>query len=406
MYTCQFCGQGPLEEILFLGSLPPVNDMHAASKPIQETTIYPLPFCYCEKCELAQIGTTLTKEVVFPRSYPYLSGMTKSLVKNFEEQAHSIHSVINLKKSDLVVDIGSNDGSLLKNYLNFSKVLGIEPTQAADVANSNGIETINSYFDEDTTHVIVEKFGKAKVITACNVFAHIDNIKSLLQNVENILSDNGIFVSESHYLLDLINTLQFDTIYHEHLRYYSVTFLKKMFKESGLEIFRVDSIQSHGGSIRVWTCKTGTRPVEKSVFEFIQKESDSGLTSIEGLRNFAADVIEWRNSFRKLIAELKIGGSIIGAIGAPSRASTLVTFSGLTELDLIAVGEVQNSTKIGKYMPGTRIPVIPESTLLDSNPDYLLVLSWHIKDALIVALKNKGYKGKFIIPLPIPTVIE
>jgi hypothetical protein len=332
--------------------------------------------------------------------------MTKSLLENFSVQFEQVSEYIDLKQDDLVVDIGSNDGSLLSNYKDMCRVLGVEPTQAADVALDQGIPTLNCYFDAKATDVIVNSYGKARVVTACNVFAHISDIPNLLKNIKKIMSTGGVFVSESHYLLNLVETLQFDTIYHEHLRYYTVTFLKKMFEANGLSIFRVGSTPSHGGSIRVWACKVGERRVDDSVQSYLDLEKEAEISSLDTLQKFGNDVKKWRSEFRQLISELQLEGAKIGALGAPSRASTLIAFTGLTELDLVGVGEVSNSGKLGKKMPGTRIPVITEDSLLRLDPSHLLILSWHIKDTIMLALRNKGYRGKFIIPLPHPIVVD
>jgi SAM-dependent methyltransferase len=406
LYQCQFCQNQDITEILYLGALPAVNDMPSSNKEDAIVNAYPLPFCHCRECGLTQIGVRLNKEVVFPRTYPYLSGMTKSLLMNFAQQAEQVSTYMQLTDDDLIVDIGSNDGSLLQNYAKKSKVLGVEPTQAADIANSNNIPTLNIYFDQDAVRIIESSHGKARVVTACNVFAHIDNIPELLSNIEKILTPDGIFVSESHYLLDLVNTLQFDTIYHEHLRYYTVTFLNNMFSSSGYSVFRIDSTPSHGGSIRVWACRLGQRPIEQSVQEYLEMEEGAKIYEVSTLENFAKDITVWRSKFRQLIANLQLEGAVIGGLGAPSRASTLVAFTGLTELDLVGVGEVPNSGKLGKNLPGTRIPVITEEDLLDLNPSHLLILSWHIKETIMSALRNKGYKGKFIVPLPYPIEVE
>ena len=406
MYKCQYCTNPNIDDILFLGSLPPVNDMHESALPPVSTDVYALPFCHCSECGLTQIGIALDKEVVFPRSYPYLSGVTKSLLFNFQTQASEVADFMKLNKSDLVVDIGSNDGSLLKFYSPIARVLGVEPTQAADIANKNGIETINAYFDSESASMINSKFGKAKVITACNVFAHIDNIDALLDNIIGILEPDGIFISESHYLLDLVETLQFDTIYHEHLRYYTVTFLKNMLESKGFRLFRVDPSSSHGGSIRVWATKSDRIPIDSSVNKYLKKEFDAKITTSKALREFASEVVLWRNEFRLLISKLKINNATISALGAPSRASTLIAFSGVTELDIASIGEIAGSAKIGKDLPGTRIPVILEDLVLAENPSHLLVLSWHIKNVIIKVMRDKGYRGKFIIPLPTPTVVD
>lgn len=405
-YKCQFCESTRIEEILFLGYLPPVNVMSEQAKPDEVSENYSLPFCFCIDCKLTQIGTKLEKTIVFPKSYPYLSGVTQSLVRNFYSQSQSVNKLLRLNKSDLVIDIGSNDGSLLEKYQEFSRVLGIEPTIAADSALRKGIPTINSFFTETVVDQILKDYGKARVITACNVFAHIDGLDELMLNIKRLISDKGIFVSESHYLLSLVDTLQFDTIYHEHLRYYTISFLESLFNEYEMEIFDVEKIDSHGGSVRVWACNKGTFEVKESVISAKSIEASSGVLELDGLRQFAGKVIHWRHEFRRLVSSLKLEGATISGIGAPSRASTLIAFSGLTELDLDNVAEVKNSAKIGRVMPGTRIPVIQENLVLSQNPSHLLLLSWHLKDSIIWNLRKAGYTGKFIVPLPQPHIID
>jgi hypothetical protein len=401
-YICQACKNTDINLVTSLGYLPPVNDLrpYLSDKGINA---YPLPFCYCDECGLVQLGYQLDKEIVFPSTYPYLSGVTRSLVDNFREQAYEANKILKFSKEDYVIDIGSNDGSLLKQYVDFANVIGVEPTDAADVANSDEIETLKAYFEEEVVARLKKRGINPRLVTACNVFAHIPNLPILINNIKNLIGANGVFVSESHYLIDLLENLQFDTIYHEHLRYYDVTFLKRIFQESGLRIFRVDRINSHGGSIRVWASASTKFPEEPSVGNILKYESEFKMKSLE---KFPARLNEWRDSFRNLISTLKINGAKIYAIGAPSRASTLVSFAGLTELDIIAVGELQGSAKINMYMPGTKIPIVLESVVLDAQPSHLLILSWHLEKVIIDSLKSKGYSGKFIIPLPFPKLVE
>lgn len=399
MNKCTYCFE-TTEAILDLGFLPPVNVMDKVSENIQANTSYPLRLTFCHNCSLTQIGDEIDESLVFPESYPYLSGTTRMLRENFSEQFNELINFKPAKANQLVIDIGSNDGTLLSNYKNDFAVLGIEPTGAAKIAVSNNIKTLQKFFNLETAREIQNDFGKAQVVTACNVFAHIPNLNELMQGIDLILDDDGIFISESHYLTQLLETLQFDTIYHEHLRYYTGNFLSKLFKDFGFEIIRIKKIPTHGGSIRVWAARSGRYDIHKDVSAFIIGEQNSQFFGLNGHKKFAVEVLGWRQEFRKLIAEIRINNKSIYGIGAPSRASTLVTFSGLESSDLYGVGEISGSHKIGRYMPGTRIPVILEEQVLDKNPDYLLMLSWHIAEELIPKLKENGYSGKFIIPLP------
>jgi hypothetical protein len=308
--------------------------------------------------------------------------------------------ISNLKKNDFIVDLGSNDGNLLSHFKDFSKVLGVTPEEIGKIAIKRGIPTILKYFDENVSKFIVKKHGKAKIVTATNVFAHIDNINQILKYIIKTLTNDGIFISESHYLLPLIKDLQYDTIYHEHLRYYNANFLNKLFGDFGYEIIMVKKIPTHGGSIRVWASRIGKNKVDLNVEHFLASEKKSNFFGLEAHYEFTKKVSKWRHQFRKLIAEIRDNHKSIYAIGAPSRASTLLSFSGLEVSDLFAVGEISGSHKIGRYMPGTKIPIISEDEVLSKKPDYLLMLSWHIADELIPKIKNKGFEGQFIVPLP------
>jgi len=404
--TCQFCESNELSSLLDLGYLPPVNLLRAFGTDARSQETFSLELFVCEDCKLVQISNTLDSDLVFPSTYPYLSGVTKVLIDNFAEQASLASRELNLLKSDLVVDIGSNDGSLLNFYSEFSQVVGIEPTDAAIISEKRGIITYKNYFDSTVVDLVVASHGKAKLITACNVFAHVPKMNELMRNIKNLLTEDGIFISESHYLADLVDSYQFDTIYHEHLRYYTVGFLKRFLESHGMEIFRVDRIGTHGGSIRVWASNAGKTKIQDSVQNALSFEIDKNLDATKTLQLFGEKVCDWRHKFRGLIADIKMKGHSIYALGAPSRASTLISFCGLTNLEISGIGEIQGSAKIGKYMPGTRIPVLEESLILDKNPEYILLLSWHISEILIANLKMQGYRGKIIIPLPEPIVFE
>ena len=399
MDNCKYCS-GSTNEILDLGFLPPVNVMAETSENIQVNVSYPLRLNFCQNCSLTQIRDEIDESLIFPKSYPYLSGTTKILRENFAEQFNELIDFKPAQPNQLVIDIGSNDGTLLGNYQKDFTVLGIEPTDAAKVAIDNGIRTVQKFFNVETAQEVKDIYGKAQVVTACNVFAHIPNLRELIKSVDLILDKDGIFISESHYLTQLLETLQFDTIYHEHLRYYTGNFLSRLFNDFGFEIIKIKKIPTHGGSIRVWAARFGQYNVDEDVEKFLINEKNSQFFGLKGHERFALEVLEWRQQFRKLIAELRISNKSIYGIGAPSRASTLVTYSGLEVSDLYAVGEVRGSHKIGRYMPGTRIPVISEEEVLDQKPDYLLMLSWHISEELIPKIKKSGYSGKFILPLP------
>ncbi len=404
---CQICGKGELQPVIFLGFLPPVNEMQRVGNPPKEQASYPAQMIYCRHCHLVQLGLTVDPAVLFPPEYPYSSGTTKILRENFAELYKDCSSVISLKPEDLIVDIGSNDGTLLKNFRDGGhRVLGIEPTDMGHVARKNGVPTNIEFFGPTAALNAKKENGLAKVITATNVFAHIENVHEIVESICDLLDEDGVFISESHYLLNLIETLQYDTIYHEHLRYYSVIALQNLFQTHDLEIVHCKRIPTHGGSIRVYAARKGRITVRESVGKTMEEEEKAGLNSLEGLSSFRERVALSKLQLLSLLHEIKKDKAKIYAVGAPSRASTLVNYVGLDDNILDCVLEINGSYKIGKYMPGTLIPVVDESRLFDDQPGYALLLSWHIADELIPKLKDKGFKGKFIVPLPAPHIVE
>ena len=399
---CQISNSNNLKSLIFLGYLPPVNTLRKIGSSLEEEISFPAELLYCRKSKLAQLGCIVDKEILFPYSYPYTSSTTKILRDNFADLYKDTIKMINLKSRDLVIDIGSNDGNLLSNFKNFHRVLGITPEKIGKLAIKKGIPTIIDYFDNKTTKKILQKYGKAKIITATNVFAHIDNINNIVKNVLKTLDDDGIFITESHYLLPLIKTVQYDTIYHEHLRYYSVQSLNYLFKKHKLEIINTKEISTHGGSIRVYAARKGKYKISKNVKLQLQKENKS--LNKKSFNQFKQNVINSKIKLFNIINKLKKGKKTIFGVGAPSRASTLINYVGLDQEIIDCVLEINGSYKIGNYIPGTKIPILNENILKQKKVDYLLLFSWHIKDELKRNLKKKGFKGKFIIPLPNPKI--
>lgn len=402
---CQVCDSTELDSTLFLGYLPPVNLMHDLGERPREEPTFPAELLRCRRCTLIQIGLIVDPQILFPPTYPYTSGTTRILRENFAELSQECHSLIAMRLDDLVIDIGSNDGTLLANFADQHRVLGIEPTNAGRLAVERGIPTVTAYFTPDVAQRVTAEHGPARVITATNVFAHMEDIHALVDAIVGMLSEDGIFVSESHYVKGLIETLQYDTIYHEHLRFYSIQSLRYLLESHGLEVFHVKQIPTHGGSIRVYAARKGTQPVRPSVAAELGAEQTYGL-GLDRLAEFRARVVQSKLDLYELLAGLKRKGARVYGIGAPSRASTLVNYTGLDEGIVDCVLEVSSSRKLNKFLPGTLIPVIDEARLFEDQPEYALLLSWHIADELIANLSRKGYKGGYIIPLPDARIVE
>jgi hypothetical protein len=402
---CQICGNEKLEPILFLGYLPPVNQMHPIGQNPQEQPSYPAQLLYCPKCHLSQLGLIVNREILFPKEYPYTSSTTRILRENFAELYDECRTIVSIGKEDLIVDIGSNDGNLLSNFKENHKVLGITPEEIGKIAIEKGIPTIIDYFKKDVAEKVKKDYGKAKIITATNVFAHIDDVNEIVGLILELLNDDGIFISESHYLLPLIQTLQYDTIYHEHLRYYSLHSLKFLLEKHGLEIIHAKDIPTHGGSIRVYAARKGKYDIRDTVEKQLDMEKDVVL-SRKKLLQFKNKVVVSKLELHSLLFDIKKKGKKIYGIGAPSRASTLINYVGIDEGIMDYVMEIKGSHKIGKYMPGTLIPVVEESKLYEDQPDYALLLSWHIAEELAPKIKEKGFNGEFIVPLPNPRIMK
>jgi SAM-dependent methyltransferase len=402
---CQVCDSLNLEPVLFLGYLPPVNKMHKIGERPKEEVSYPAQLLYCPQCHLVQLGLIVDAGVLFPPEYPYTSSTTKILRENFAQLYNECSSLIDLKPADLVVDIGSNDGNLLSNFKDRHKVLGVTPEEIGKIAIQRGIPTIIDYFSQNVVEKILKDNGQAKIITATNVFAHIENINEIVRCIKRLLSEDGVFISESHYLLPLIQTLQYDTIYHEHLRYYSLHSLQYLLNMHGLEVFYARRIPTHGGSIRVYAAKKGRYPVKDEVAKLLAQEKPVVLDK-EGLLKFKERVVLSKLELNSLLKDIKKSGKRIYGISAPSRASTLINYTGLDDGILDCVLEITGSHKIGKYIPGTLVPILEESKLFSDQPEYALLFSWHIADELMSKLRQKGFKGKYIIPLPSPKILD
>lgn len=402
---CQICGHDKLETVLSLGYMPPVNQMVPVGQVQTQLPWFPTSLLYCGNCELVQLGLAVDPVIIFPPEYPYTSGMTKVLRDNFAELYAESSKMLGLGKDDLCIDIGSNDGTLISNFQKGGhRILGIEPTDVSKIANERGIPTIQRYFGKDVAREVKGKHGPAKVVTAANCFAHIEDVHAIVDGILEMLAPDGVFISESHYLIGLLDRLQYDTVYHEHLRYYSVTSLKHLLEMHGLEVFHARHIPSHGGSIRVYAARKGTRPVQASVKQMLDAEP-RGDAMRKRLASFRNDVMLSKLRLLALIRDVKEKGGRIVGISAPSRASTLVNYVGLEEAIIDYVCEIPGSLKIGKCMPGTLIPVVDESRMFTDQPECAIIFSWHIADELAPKLRAKGYKGMLVTPLPVPRVL-
>lgn len=405
---CQICRSKKIYEILDLGhsglcdSLLKKDDLNKHEKS------YPLKLFKCRKCHLLQINYVVNNEEVFHLDYPYKSGITKTL----KDLLHSTskYSVDNFKfsKKPLAIDIGSNDGTLLEGFKNHGfKVLGIEPTNIAKLANKKGIKTIQKFFDYKTAKFIKKRYHKAEVITGTNIFAHINKLDSLMKGVKNLLNpDNGIFVTESHYAVNILDEMQFDSVYHEHLRFYLLKPLIFLLNKYNFNVIDASRIPNYAGSIRVTATLNKKIKPKKSIKQILNNEKKAGFYSEKKYKQYAKKVIKVKKDLSEMLWKLKLNKKRIVGVGCPGRSVTLLAYCNITDQLIDYIAEQSSSLKLNMFTPSTHIKIIDEKYMINNQPDYALVLSWHYGKNVMKNLRNKGYKGKFIMPLPKPRIIN
>jgi SAM-dependent methyltransferase len=340
------------------------------------------------------------------KEYVYVTGASRPMQTHFSGLAEDAIKDFKFDKESLVVDIGSNDGTLLQCFSRFGlRILGIEPaSNIARLAVASGTPTINEFFNEDCATNICKKYGHADIITATNVFAHIDDLESLLHGINRLLSDGGVFIIEVPYLLNLLNNMEFDTIYHEHLSYFAIHPLVYLFKKFGMEIVNVKQIPVHGGSVRVFVQRS-PKQQSKNVTKLLLMEQETKLDSLETYMKFAEDVALVKKKLVKLLKALKNKKSRITGYGATAKSNTLLNYC---EIGTDILDYISDTTqfKQGRYTPGTHIPIVPEEKFHEDLPDFALLLAWNYAEEILQ--KESKYRekgGKFILPIPEPKVV-
>jgi hypothetical protein len=350
-----------------------------------EEIFYPLELLQCSTCSLVQLSYVVPPEIIFHEDYPYSSGNSPQLRKHFEELARKIRE--RAEPSDLIVDVGGNDGTLLSNLEHKGyRLLTIDATTQVHKAPAM---SLMASFTSDLAKLVRSEHGPAKVITACNVLAHVEDIHDVLEGIRELLHDDGVLITENGDLR-IIAEGQWDTVYHEHLRYYTPFTFSQLLEDHGLTVWREHGIDTHGGSFRTYSSKTTkaglSRTSEDPHYDFAEVQRDAAYS---------------RAHLRSMISSVRAGGARVVGISSTARASTVISYCGLTEADLDCVYEVPGSDKIDKYMPGTRIPVRSEDEgLFNDSPEYALLFSHHLRDFLVPMLRQKHYQGSIILPVP------
>jgi SAM-dependent methyltransferase len=406
--TCRLCGAEELECVLEMESTPPANEFLSAAQNEEAQDTFPLGLWQCRNCGHVQLPVVVNPERLF-RDYVYVSGTSSVFVDHFRRYAKSVVENLDLKPGSLVIDVGSNDGTLLRYFKEAGmRILGIDPARdIAAKATAEGLDTIPEFLDEALARAIVEERGPAAVVTANNVFAHIDDLAGAARAVRALLAGDGVFVFEVYYLVDFTDKMLFDTVYHEHLSYHSMGPLIPFFQSLDMNVFDVERVPTHGGSLRVYV-DLGRRARESRVNELLNLEWQRGFF-VPGMpppeaRNplVALDerIQQLRERLTARIQELRAAGKRLAGYGAPAKATTLMyQFQlGRDALDYIVD---DNPLKQNLFTPGKRIPVVSSSVLEDDPPDYLLILAWNFAESIIEkchTFRDRG--GKFIVPLP------
>ncbi len=406
--ACRLCEGKRLRPVIRLADSPPGNHFVSKENLGVEQPSYPLAVNFCEDCSHLQLSVVVDPTILYQKQYSYVSATSPVFVAHLRQYAQQMVKKFNLSDANLVIDIGSNDGSTLRFFQDAGcTVLGIDPaTEIVAQANANGIETLCDFFNRDVANKNVGRYGKASFITSHNACAHIDDLHSVMQGVQEWLADDGVFVMEVGYLLDVYTNGWFDTIYHEHVDYHSVAPLVPFFQRMGMEIFDVEWISPQGGSIRVFVQKkNGPHAVQESVARFVEKEKKAGLHEAGTFVQFTARIDHARQSLQTILEKIKQQGKTIAGYGAPTKATTLLSYFGLGDaLDFIVE---DNRLKQSLYTPRYHIPVLSVETLYERKPDYLLILAWNFADDIMKRHQAyQGAGGKFIVPLPTARILE
>jgi len=405
IHRCRICGGERLQQFLTLGAQPHCNRFLRQDE-LGSEPFYPLDVYFCHDCALVQLGHTVPREVMF-LDHPYLSGTTRALTEHFSRLATRIVEQNRLSPQDLVIDVGSNDGTWLNQFRRLGVgTLGVEPAaKIAQLATREGIETVVDFFGSQVAATIRKDKGPATVITAAGVFFHVDDLHDFVSGVRTLLREDGVFIVQAMYLLDIVERCAFDSIYHEHLCYYSLRPLRVLFDSFDMEIFNAERIDIHGGSFVVYVGAKGAHPVTSVVSELLQLEEQHSLYSLRVFEEFADRVTHIKARLGELLAQLKTEGKRISAYGASARGNTLLNSCRIGP-DVLEYAAEKNPLKVGLYTPGMHIPVVADEHWHRDPPDYFLVLAWNFLDEFLA--KERAYReqgGKFIVPVPEPRVI-
>lgn len=400
LVACRSCGERGLRLFLDLGVMPLADRLIPPEHLGEPEPAFPLQVAFCPNCALMQILETVPPETLFCDKYPYYSSFSDALLRHARDNVTSLIANRRLDASSYVVELASNDGYLLKNYVDRGiPVLGIDPAEGpAKAAENVGVKTLNTFFTADLARSLAAEGRQADVVHGNNVLAHVADTNGFVAGIGLLLKDSGVAVLEVPYVKDLIDHCEFDTIYHEHLCYFSVTALDRLFRRHGLYLNDVERLDIHGGSLRLYVERT--ERVTARVHDLLHRERQENVDQFSFYENFSRRVEALRGDLLALLRELRQGGHRIAAYGAAAKGATLINYIGIGP-DLIDFVVDRNVHKQGSYMPGKHIEISSPERLLTETPDYTLLLSWNFAEEILeqqAQYRERG--GRFIVPIP------
>lgn len=399
--NCRVCNSDKLTTYLDLGLMPLANNLESTSEKAKDMDRYPLQVMFCEECGLSQLSVVVDPEVLYSY-YTYRSSVNGGYVRHCREMAVQLKNKYNLTSNSFHIDIAGNDGALLSEFKDEIglRVLNIDPAlNLCKIAHSKGIHSWPEFFNSETADRTLKIHGDADLITATNVFAHVDNVKDFIDASKNLLKKEGVLVLEFPYLVDFIENMEFDTIYFEHLSYFSLLPIMRLCGNSGMKVVNAEKQKIHGGTLRVTIAhEESNHEISRNVSWFVNNEIELGYDKVETYHSWAELVYKSIKDFKSSIEYLKKKGHRIAAFAASAKGNTLLNSANLDGETIDYISD-ETPEKIGKFSPGTGIPILNKEQIKESGPDYLLILSWNFKDEIMTKL-NETYKGKYLIPIP------